>query len=402
MIHLSGSSRSLLVSFHWCLWTFNFCQRLLFQWGAVISARWCILVVQGLTLLNRHVSLIIKTIGSCLHGWDHVSFKHDPSVIWETVYIHIIKLFSNLVDASKDDHVVSINACCVTRSGKWDLVAWLASLDFLPGTCQEVKLPEIVELLRIIVLASEHIHAVVIENCRVAWTWAWCLADWVKLYYLPSVSIETEFVDVVHAASVLVTTEYVHQTSLMVYNWCMFISLLWYVSLGSNDLPLHLSQVEHEQVIVVRFSTTATINVHVFFVNNWSLIGHLAGSVWTLTICINLSPAKVSLSFMIGQLQILNVVHVKFIHRVHWSLTYIKSTKNEHSAFKYKGWMVTATFRCHLSSPELIPVFISFLVLVIVRECWVLLLGSVDWLGKVFIFFHVMYTYMWNSKKEAI
>jgi len=76
---------------------------------------------------------------------------------------HIVQLLSQLEDAAEDVHSVVICNGCVSAAGQWVKVS-LPNLNLSPGAGREIELPEVVELVVIVVLATKHVELAVVDG----------------------------------------------------------------------------------------------------------------------------------------------------------------------------------------------------------------------------------------------
>ena len=83
---------------------------------------------------------------------------------------HVVELLGELKDATEDIHFVVICNGCVTTSGKRAKIS-LLNLNFSPCALLSVKLPEVIELVIIVVLASENVEFAVKEGRGGRGTW---------------------------------------------------------------------------------------------------------------------------------------------------------------------------------------------------------------------------------------
>jgi len=170
----------------------------------------------------------------------------------------------------------------------------------------------------------------------------------------------------------------------------MLVSFFRNISLKSDDLPLHLSKIKLENVIVTVLSI-ATGDIHILFVHNWGVICHFRWSMWTFSNSFYEFPAEVCLPLFTNCIQIWDIIHVELIHRVHGPLTNVKTSIDKNSALEHKSRMITSSFWSHLCCSEFIPVVASFLlhVLLNVARRLVVCLGGVQWLPEILVLLHL-------------
>ena len=83
----------------------------------------------------------------------------------EVEHQHVIKFLRELKDASEDIHFVVICNGCVTTSGKRTKISIL-NLNLTPGSCTNIELPKIVQLIVVIVLSAKHVQFSVMDSRR--------------------------------------------------------------------------------------------------------------------------------------------------------------------------------------------------------------------------------------------
>jgi len=90
-------------------------------------------------------------------------FKHvRPLFGFEAVGCHVLLLLGDLMDAGKDNHVMFIDTSTVARSF---VDGSLITFKFLPCVSNQVKAPEVLQLLVVFILTSKNVHFSFVNAC---------------------------------------------------------------------------------------------------------------------------------------------------------------------------------------------------------------------------------------------
>ena len=145
----------------------------------------------------------------------------NPFIHLETVRRHVVQLLRNFMNACEYQHVIVKNACAMTtpRGDGSNIALYLR-----PRIGLEIEGPEVLELLVVLVFATENVHLVIIHNCRMtsSWLWTW---TWLSLNSVPSERIKVESNESVLSHTSLESTKNDH---MLVVNYCrVLIARFW-------------------------------------------------------------------------------------------------------------------------------------------------------------------------------
>ena len=155
--------------------------------------------------------------------------------------MQVIQLFCNVPYSSKDYKLLTKDIRRMTASFKWD---FSISMDFCPSLFGNIENPEIIKLLRSLILASKYIHETLIERCRVSASGTRNRLTGLNLYILPHICWEIIDGSLISLFAVLKPSKNDHQSTFCINDSCMLISCTNLVSSSSDQWPSHRSQIQ--------------------------------------------------------------------------------------------------------------------------------------------------------------
>ena len=160
--------------------------------------------------------------------------------------MQVIKLLRHVPDSTKDHQVVVVYVRRVAASLKGDLTLGL-NLD--PLLVSDVEQPEVVELLRAVVLASKHVHVAIKDACRMTASRARCRCTKRNLDILPLIVLKTVHGYLIGTATLLEPTENDHLATLRVDYASVLVAEQDWVTTRVDHRPRHRAQVQVVKLI---------------------------------------------------------------------------------------------------------------------------------------------------------
>ena len=110
-----------------------------------------------------HITEAALTRRAASSGRDCVRVNVDPAILRKGVKVKVIELFCNVPDAAEDDQVIIKYIGRVTTSFNWRLTI---RCHLNPALVCDVVNPEVIKLLRAVILSSKHVHVSIVDGGR--------------------------------------------------------------------------------------------------------------------------------------------------------------------------------------------------------------------------------------------
>lgn len=219
--------------------------------------------------------------------------KCQPSSLFEIKNMQVVQLIGELIEASKDDHIMAYDITWMAGSTQRHVGS---DPDFIPLHGLQIQCPKIIQLLLIAISAAEYIHGTLVNACRMTTPWRWldvllqAPAPTKNLLVIrsPLVCLDVVNVYFICPHTFAEATKYIHALCFMRNDCGVTVSglnerILWE---NINCVPNQSCKIKREKSFIVFSAIWAAKEIHFVSVDHSAMMSDSSWSVFVAFPCL--------------------------------------------------------------------------------------------------------------------